>query len=299
MKGIVIKSYGDTFKIKVSDSIYRCKIRGKHRLKNNFSNPIVSGDFVDIILSGEKGYGIIEKIYERKNYFIKKSKKENKGHLIGSNIDQVIIIFSIKNPYTKLVFLDKCLSASKYYKIKPIILFNKIDLLDSNEKERLEIINNEYKKLGFFCISVSAKFNIGMDKLKLKLKNKQSLILGNSGVGKSTIINRISSFSNQKTDSLSSKTGRGKQTTTFSEMFKIDNSTTIIDTPGFKDFNFFQIEKNDIKYLYPEFEKKFNNCKFSNCTHTNEPNCSIKDSIGNDIWERRYKNYLLIVSEFD
>ena len=299
MKGIVIKSYGDTFKIKVSDSIYRCKIRGKHRLKNNFSNPIVSGDFVDIILSGEKGYGIIEKIYERKNYFIKKSKKENKGHLIGSNIDQVIIIFSIKNPYTKLVFLDKCLSASKYYKIKPIILFNKIDLLDSNEKERLEIINNEYKKLGFFCISVSAKFNIGMDKLKLKLKNKQSLILGNSGVGKSTIINRISSYSNQKTDSLSSKTGRGKQTTTFSEMFKIDNSTTIIDTPGFKDFNFFQIEKNDIKYLYPEFEKKFNNCKFSNCTHTNEPNCSIKDSIGNDIWERRYKNYLLIVSEFD
>jgi len=299
MKGIVIKSYGDTCKIKVSDSIYRCKIRGKHRLKNNFSNPIVSGDFVDIILSGEKGYGIIEKIYERKNYFIKKSIKENKGHLIGSNIDQVIIIFSIKNPYTKLVFLDKCLSASKYYKIKPIILFNKIDLLDSNEKERLEIINNEYKKLGFFCISVSAKFNIGMDKLKLKLKNKQSLILGNSGVGKSTIINRISSFSNQKTDSLSSKTGRGKQTTTFSEMFKIDNSTTIIDTPGFKDFNFFQIEKNDIKYLYPEFEKKFNNCKFSNCTHTNEPNCSIKDSIGNDIWERRYKNYLLIVSEFD
>ena len=299
MKGIVIKSYGDTCKIKASDSIYRCKIRGKHRLKNNFSNPIVSGDFVDIILSGEKGYGIIEKIYERKNYFIKKSKKENKGHLIGSNIDQVIIIFSIKNPYTKLVFLDKCLSASKYYKIKPIILFNKIDLLDSNEKERLEIINNEYNKLGFFSISVSAKFNIGMDKLKLKLKNKQSLILGNSGVGKSTIINRISSYSNQKTDSLSSKTGRGKQTTTFSEMFKIDNSTTIIDTPGFKDFNFFQIEKNDIKYLYPEFEKKFNNCKFSNCTHTNEPNCSIKDSIGNDIWERRYKNYLLIVSEFD
>ena len=299
MKGIVIKSYGDTCNIKVSDSIYRCKIRGKHRLKNNYSNPVVSGDYVDIRLSGEKGYGIIEKIYERKNYFIKKSIKENKGHLIGSNIDQIIIIFSIKNPYTKLVFLDKCLSASKYYKIKPIILFNKIDLLDSNEKERLEIINNEYKKLGFFCISVSAKFNIGMDKLKLKLKNKQSLILGNSGVGKSTIINRISSFSNQKTDSLSSKTGRGKQTTTFSEMFKIDNSTTIIDTPGFKDFNFFQIEKNDIKYLYPEFEKKFNNCKFSNCTHTNEPNCSIKDSIGNDIWEKRYKNYLLIVSEFD
>ena len=299
MKGIVIKSYGDTCNIKVSDSIYRCKIRGKHRLKNNYSNPVVSGDYVDIRLSGEKGYGIIEKIYERKNYFIKKSIKENKGHLIGSNIDQVIIIFSIKNPYTKLVFLDKCLSASKYYKIKPIILFNKIDLLDSNEKERLEIINNEYKKLGFYCISISAKFNIGIDKLKLKLKKKQTLILGNSGVGKSTIINRISSFSNQKTDSLSSKTGRGKQTTTFSEIFKIDNNTTIVDTPGFKDFNFFQIEKNDIKYLYPEFEKKFNNCKFSNCTHTNEPNCSIKDSIGNDIWEKRYKNYLLILSEFD
>ena len=191
MKGIVIKSYGDTCNIKVSDSIYRCKIRGKHRLKNNYSNPVVSGDYVDIRLSGEKGYGIIEKIYERKNYFIKKSIKENKGHLIGSNIDQVIIIFSIKNPYTKLVFLDKCLSASKYYNIKPIILFNKIDLLDSNEKKRLDIINNEYKKLGFYCISISAKFNIGMDKLKLKLKKKQTLILGNSGVGKSTIINRI------------------------------------------------------------------------------------------------------------
>ena len=298
MEGVVIKSVGDLYNVKIDDNIIRCNYRGKNKLNNIFSNPIVSGDKVVIQLTDGKS-GVIEKVIERKNYFIKKSLKDKKAHIIGANLDQVVIIGSIKRPYTKLNFIDKCLAASIYYNIKPILVFNKIDLLDKSEFIKLNDISNMYKDAGIETFKISAKSEINLHKLLDKLLGKKSLILGNSGVGKSTLINNISYSSNQKTNSLSLKTGRGKQTTTFSETFEINNNSQIIDSPGFKDFYFFDINKSDLKFLYPEFKFFNSKCKFNNCLHQNEPKCSIKNVIGKNISEKRYNNYLSILDELD
>ena len=295
MIGLVIKSTGKNSLVKAKNKVYKCTLRGNFRLENNFSNPIVSGDLVKIeIVNNENG--IITEIFERENLFIKKSLKDNKAHVVGSNIDQILIICSFKKPYTKLIFIDKCISAANFYNIKPIIVFNKIDLLNPEEVNKLKEIEKKYSSIGINFCKISASDRYNLEVLNKLLKNKKTLFIGNSGVGKSTIINLISK-SNQKIDSLSSKTGRGKQTTTFSEIFEIDSKSLIVDSPGFKDFYFYDIEKEDIKYLFKEFIEIQKNCKFNNCLHLNEPNCEIKKNIGNKIWSKRFSSYLSIIKE--
>ena len=295
MIGLVIKSTGKNSLVKAKNKVYKCTLRGNFRLENNFSNPIVSGDLVKIeIVNNENG--IITEIFERENLFIKKSLKDNKAHVVGSNIDQILIICSFKKPYTKLIFIDKCISAANFYNIKPIIVFNKIDLLKPEEINKLKEIEKKYSSIGINFCKISATDRFNLEVVNKLLKNKKTLFIGNSGVGKSTIINLISK-SNQKIDSLSSKTGRGKQTTTFSEIFEIDSKSLIVDSPGFKDFYFYDIEKEDVKYLFKEFIEIQKNCKFNNCLHLNEPNCEIKKNIGNKIWSKRFSSYLSIIKE--
>ena len=295
MIGLVIKSTGKNSLVKAKNKVYKCTLRGNFRLENNFSNPIVSGDLVKIEIVNNE-IGIITEIFERENLFIKKSLKDNKAHVIGSNIDQILIICSFKKPYTKLIFIDKCISAANFYNIKPIIVFNKIDLLKPEEINKLKEIEKKYSSIGINFCKISATDRFNLEVLNKLLKNKKTLFIGNSGVGKSTIINLISK-SNQKIDSLSSKTGRGKQTTTFSEIFEIDSKSLIVDSPGFKDFYFYDIEKEDVKYLFKEFIEIQKNCKFNNCLHLNEPNCEIKKNIGNKIWSKRFSSYLSIIKE--
>lgn len=295
MIGLVIKSTGKNSLVKAKNKVYKCTLRGNFRLENNFSNPIVSGDLVKIeIVNNENG--IITEIFERENLFIKKSLKDNKAHVVGSNIDQILIICSFKKPYTKLIFIDKFISAANFYNIKPIIVFNKIDLLNPEEVNKLKEIEKKYSSIGINFCKISATDRFNLEVVNKLLKNKKTLFIGNSGVGKSTIINLISK-SNQKIDSLSSKTGRGKQTTTFSEIFEIDSKSLIVDSPGFKDFYFYDIEKEDVKYLFKEFIEIQKNCKFNNCLHLNEPNCEIKKNIGNKIWSKRFSSYLSIIKE--
>ena len=295
MIGLVIKSTGKNSLVKAKNKVYKCTLRGNFRLENNFSNPIVSGDLVKIeIVNNENG--IITEIFERENLFIKKYLKDNKAHVFGSNIDQILIICSYKKPYTKLIFIDKCISAANFYNIKPIIVFNKIDLLNPEEVNKLKEIEKKYSSIGINFCKISATDRFNLEVVNKLLKNKKTLFIGNSGVGKSTIINLISK-SNQKIDSLSSKTGRGKQTTTFSEIFEIDSKSLIVDSPGFKDFYFYDIEKEDVKYLFKEFIEIQKNCKFNNCLHLNEPNCEIKKNIGNKIWSKRFSSYLSIIKE--
>tara|TARA_B100000963_G_scaffold82076_1_gene69888 strand:- start:4082 stop:4975 length:894 start_codon:yes stop_codon:yes gene_type:complete len=295
MIGLVIKSAGKNSLVKAKNKVYKCTLRGNFRLENNFSNPIVSGDLVKIeIVNNENG--IITEIFERENLFIKKSLKDNKAHVIGSNIDQILIICSFKKPYTKLIFIDKCISAANFYNIKPIIVFNKIDLLNPEEINKLKEIEKKYSSIGINICKISATDRFNLEVLNKLLKNKKTLFIGNSGVGKSTIINQISK-SNQKIDSLSSKTGRGKQTTTFSEIFEIDSKSLIVDSPGFKDFYFYNIEKEDVKYLFKEFIDIQKKCKFNNCLHLNEPHCEIKKNVGNKIWSKRFSSYLSIIHE--
>ena len=295
MIGLVIKSTGKNSLVKAKNKVYKCTLRGNFRLENNFSNPIVSGDLVKIEIDNNEN-GIITEIFERENLFIKKSLKDNKAHVVGSNIDQILIICSFKKPYTKLIFIDKCISAANFYNIKPIIVFNKIDLLNPEEVNKLKEIEKKYSSIGINFCKISATDRFNLEVLNKLLKNKKTLFIGNSGVGKSTIINLISK-SNQKIDSLSSKTGRGKQTTTFSEIFEIDSKSLIVDSPGFKDFYFYDIEKEDVKYLFKEFIDLQKKCKFNNCLHLNEPNCEIKKNIGNKIWSKRFSSYLSIIKE--
>ena len=296
MKGTIIKTVGNLYTVETENKIFKCNYRGKNKLNNRFSNPIVSGDIVEFIQS-DKENGIIEEVYDRKNYFLKKSLKNNKAHLIASNIDQTLIMGSIKSPYTKLKFIDKCIAASFYYEIEPIILFNKIDLLNNNEKRKLDEIISIYKNINIDIYTISVIENINLKEISKTLENKSTLLIGNSGIGKSSLINYLSNKSNQKTDTLSIKTNRGKQTTTFSEIFKLKNKGTIIDSPGFKDFYFYDIEKNDLKFLYPEFKIENKKCRFNNCNHVDEPNCIVKENLGKSINKRRYNNYISILNE--
>tara|TARA_Y100000746_G_scaffold107004_1_gene91481 strand:- start:257 stop:1165 length:909 start_codon:yes stop_codon:yes gene_type:complete len=300
--GSIIKSTGSWYLIRNDKGeVFNSKLRGKFKISNhNLSNPIATGDEVEFDEDKNNlGNYIINKILPRNNYLIRKSiKKKNNGHIIASNINQAIIISSLKNPFTKSGFIDRFLISCFAYRIPALVIYNKEDLLNNKEKNRLNQEIDYYKKIGFNSLSISAKFDKKIKKLKSILKNKTSLFIGNSGVGKSTLINRLSYNANQKTSEISKKSNKGKHRTTFSQIFDIDKKTKIIDTPGIKTFELFDIEKNQIKNYFPEFIKINDKCKFNNCLHINEPNCEIKKEIDKSIWRRRYNNYLSIIREF-
>tara|TARA_Y100000748_G_C15446250_1_gene469124 strand:- start:60 stop:968 length:909 start_codon:yes stop_codon:yes gene_type:complete len=302
MIGSIIKSTGSWYLIRNDKGeVFNSKLRGKFKISNhNLSNPIATGDEVEFDEDKNNlGNYIINKILPRNNYLIRKSiKKKNNGHIIASNINQAIIISSLKNPFTKSGFIDRFLISCFAYRIPALVIYNKEDLLNNKEKNRLNQEIDYYKKIGFNSLSISAKFDKKIKKLKSILKNKTSLFIGNSGVGKSTLINRLSYNANQKTSEISKKSNKGKHRTTFSQIFDIDKKTKIIDTPGIKTFELFDIEKNQIKNYFPEFIKINDKCKFNNCLHINEPNCEIKKEIDKSIWRRRYNNYLSIIREF-
>ena len=302
MIGSIIKSTGSWYLIRNDKGeVFNSKLRGKFKISNhNLSNPIATGDEVEFDEDKNNlGNYIINKILPRNNYLIRKSiKKKNNGHIIASNINQAIIISSLKNPFTKSGFIDRFLISCFAYRIPALVIYNKEDLLNNKEKNRLNQEIDYYKKIGFNSLSISAKFDKKIKKLKSILKNKTSLFIGNSGVGKSTLINRLSYNANQKTSEISKKSNKGKHRTTFSQIFDIDKKTKIIDTPGIKTFELFDIEKNQIKNYFPEFIKINDKCKFNNCLHINEPNCEIKKETDKSIWRRRYNNYLSIIRDF-
>tara|TARA_A100001011_G_scaffold384638_1_gene457545 strand:+ start:1192 stop:2100 length:909 start_codon:yes stop_codon:yes gene_type:complete len=302
MIGSIIKSTGSWYLIRNDKGeVFNSKLRGKFKISNhNLSNPIATGDEVEFDEDKNNlGNYIINKILPRNNYLIRKSiKKKNNGHIIASNINQAIIISSLKNPFTKSGFIDRFLISCFAYRIPALVIYNKEDLLNNKEKNRLNQEIDYYKKIGFNSLSISAKFDKKIKKLKSILKNKTSLFIGNSGVGKSTLINRLSYNANQKTSEISKKSNKGKHRTTFSQIFDIDKKTKIIDTPGIKTFELFDIEKNQIKNYFPEFIKIYDKCKFNNCLHINEPNCEIKKETDKSIWRRRYNNYLSMIRDF-
>ncbi len=302
MIGNIIKSTGSWYLIRNGkEEIFNSRLRGKFKLSNhNLSNPLATGDIVEFDEDKNNlGSYIINKILPRKNYLIRKSiKKKNNGHIIASNIDQAIIISSLKNPFTKSGFIDRFLISCFAYRIPALIIYNKEDILNKNEKSKLNNEIDYYKKIGFNSLSISAKFGTKIKMLRSILKNKTSLFMGNSGVGKSTLINKLSDKADQKISEVSKKSNKGKHRTTFSQIFDIDKKTKIIDTPGIKTFELFDMKKNQIKNYFPEFIEINDKCKFNNCLHINEPNCEIKKEIDKSIWKRRYNNYLSIIQDF-
>ena len=282
MKGIVVENISNLYYVEVNDQIYEATARGKFK-KNNVS-PVV-GDNVELdILNYDKKVAIINEICQRDTY-IKRPKL--------SNISQLIFVLSTKNPKPDLLMLDKQIAYAEYLKIKPIIVINKIDLSDN-----YKIIEEIYKSAGYEVLLTVAKENKGIGKLKEVLNCNVSAFSGNSGVGKSTIINALFGTNMTQEGDISKKSKRGKNTTTSVELYKIDNNSYIADTPGFSNFDISEIESKELQNYFIEFKDYIPNCEFIGCTHIKEENCGVKEALAtNKITQDRYDRFCTIYNE--
>ena len=282
MQGIIIGNISNTYKIKTDTKIYEAYARGK--LKNEEITPLV-GDMVEIqITDEEKSVAIIEKVQPRKNE-IKRPKI--------ANIDQIIFIVSTKNPKPDLLMLDKQLAYVEKLNIEPIIVINKIDLQDTYKH-----IQELYEKIGYKTIVTSAKQGNGIEILRQVLKNKISVFSGNSGVGKSSIINALFGIDKTQEGEISQKNKKGKNTTTDTKLYELEENTYIADTPGFSSFEINEIESIELDKYFREFKKEIENCEFVGCTHIKEQNCGIKDAVeGGKISQERYDRFCQIYEQ--
>ena len=298
MKALVIKSTGSWYTVESEEGLlYECRIKGKFRLDNiKSTNPIVVGDFVEI--KSEEDSWMIIKLHKRKNQIVRKSVNLSKQtHIIASNIDQAFLIVTLVLPETTTGFIDRFLVSANAYGVDVVLLFNKNDLYKKDTLVQQDKIVKIYENIGYECCLISA-LNDDLNIIHKKLKGKNTLISGHSGVGKSTLINKLLKSNKIPTQEISLSHSQGQHTTTFSELYRVDVGTTIIDTPGIKGFGLVDLDENKIDKYFPEFLIYKQDCKFHNCIHNNEPNCNIKNKISEGlIAESRYKNYLNMLDE--
>ena len=298
MKGTVIKTTGSWYLVKSEKGdLLECRLKGKFRIKGiKSTNPIVVGDGV-VLEKTDESY-MITKLMERKNFIVRKSVNLSKQtHIIASNIDQAILMATLLNPITTTTFIDRFLVSANAFGVEVVLLFNKTDLYNIEDKKKHEELVEVYKKIGYKTISLSA-LKDDLTKVKDVMKGKVNLISGHSGVGKSTLINKLQPNLHINTKEISESYNQGQHTTTFSELHELDFGSSIIDTPGIKGFGLVEIKKNEIANLFPEFFALKSKCKFHNCIHLNEPQCRVKDAImKNEIAESRYFSYLGMIEE--
>lgn len=302
MKGRITRSTGSWYDILgEDDQIYTGRLRGKFKIKGlKVTNPIAVGDVVVYEKTTDETV-VITGIDKRDNYIIRKSThKTGHGHLIASNLDQAVLIATISNPRTSLGFIDRFLVSAEAFRIPVLLIFNKDDALTDDEKELRDAYMFMYSEIGYPGLATSAVTNLGVDEFYSRLQGKTSLISGHSGVGKSTLINKIDPNLVLKTGAVSDFSKKGVHTTTFAEMFRLNKDSFIIDTPGIKELGMIDMEKEEISHYFPEFRDLLNCCKFNNCLHVNEPGCAVKDKVeSGELSESRYYNYLSILEEKD
>jgi ribosome biogenesis GTPase / thiamine phosphate phosphatase len=300
-KGVVIKSTGSWYTVKTgSGQIYNCRIRGNYRIKGiRATNPVAVGDFVDISHEENEITSIIENVHERKNYIIRRASNLSKEYqLIACNIDQAWIIACLNSPKTFLEFIDRFLVTAQAYSIPAAIIFNKTDIYTEREKKELLDLITIYEKIGYKCFAISAKQDLNLNILKKNLNGMTTLISGNSGVGKSTIINKLYPDVQLKTGDISSFHKTGKHTTTFAEMVELPDKTYLIDTPGIKGFGIVDFNREEISHFFPEIFAVSKNCQFSNCLHLHEPGCAVKKAVEEGtVPQFRFNSYLSIINE--
>lgn len=300
-KGLIIKSAGSTYTVRTSGSVnIECKLAGKYRLEElRSTNPVVVGDLVEFTLETGEQIGRIYNVGSRKNYIIRKSTKLSKSHqIIASNIDLLMLMVTVSHPVTYPEFIDRYLVSAEAYNIPAVLLINKTDLYGEKENKTLEEWKHIYESVGYPCIDCSVKENTNIESIVKLLKGKVNLIAGNSGVGKSTLINRIEPGLKLKTDKISSYHKSGKHTTTFAEMFELSKGGYIIDTPGIRGFGITDMEDEPLFHYFPEIFKASAHCKYNNCNHVNEPDCAVIQSIENgQISASRYNSYLNLLKE--
>lgn len=304
MKSQIYKSTGSWYIAKGADGrLYNARAKGIFKIDGITStNPIAVGDFVEIAVEDiAEESAIIEEIYERNNYVARVSPhNKHLHHIIASNLDQSILFATLKEPKTSQGFIDRFLVSCESHHIPAIIIFNKADLYGKKELEKFEQLNDIYTNIGYKVILTSVETKKGLDQVQAMLTNKATLLSGHSGVGKSTLINYLFPQFNLRTQSVSEWSGKGLHTTTFAEMFDLDDSSQIIDTPGVREFGLVDITKKELSHYFPEMRKLLVNCQFNNCMHINEPGCAIKKEVGvGKVSEDRYVSYLTILDTME
>ena len=296
MTGLIIKNTGSDYVVRSSDgSNSVCRVKGSFRIKGiKSTSPVTVGDRVEF---DDTGY--ITELHERKNYIVRKPTNLSKQlHIIAANLDQAILIITIKNPVTSTTFIDRFLATAEAYHIPTILVFNKIDLLNAEDETYLNAFIHLYESIGYQCLKMTAIQGNGITELQNTLAGKISLLSGNSGVGKSTIINQIVPNSSAKTGEISNSHHKGMHTTTFSEMYEISTDTFLIDTPGIKGFGMVDMNEEEIGHFFRDIFEASENCRFNNCSHRHEPGCAVLQAVNEHrIATSRYESYLSILED--
>lgn len=302
MKGLVIKNTGSWYTVKTDDGrLIESKIKGNFRLKGiRSTNPVAVGDRVTLVTNPE-GTAFITEIEDRKNYIIRKASNLSKqSHIIAANLDQAFLIVTVNYPQTSTTFIDRFLAGAEAYRVPVVLIFNKHDLLSEEEIHYEHMMMTLYDTIGYECHEISAVHGDGVEALRPLLKGKTTLLSGNSGVGKSTLINQLIPGAHLRTAEISDAHNTGMHTTTFSEMLPFPGGGWLIDTPGIKGFGTFDIEKEELTSYFREIFKFSKDCRFSNCTHTHEPGCAVRKAVAEHyIAESRYQSYLSMLEDKD
>lgn len=308
-KGVVIKNTGFWYTVLTDDgSTVECKVKGNFRLKGiRSTNPVAVGDRVELIEqtaeeAGAEHFFWITAIEDRRNYIIRRSQNLSKqSHILAANVDQAFLIVTVNYPETSLTFIDRFLASAEAYNVPVVLVFNKTDLLDEDERRLQDGIMRLYDTVGYRCVAISAETGEGVDMLHQMLDGRITLLSGNSGVGKSTLINRLIPDAQLRTAEISDAHNTGTHTTTFSEMLRLESlseGTYIIDTPGIKGFGTFDMEPEEITSYFKEIFHFSQHCRFNNCTHTHEPGCAVLEALENHyIAQSRYQSYLSMLND--
>ena len=300
MHGLVIRNTGSWYQVKTDDGrLIDCKIKGNFRLKGiRSTNPVAVGDRVDIVLNNE-GTAFITSIDDRKNYIVRRSSNLSKqSHIIAANLDQCFLVVTVNYPETSTIFIDRFLATAEAYRVPVSLIFNKVDRYNDDELRYLDGLVNLYEYIGYPCYKVSAVRGEGIDEIRSLLDHRVTLFSGNSGVGKSTLINAIHPDFQARTGEISEYHNKGMHTTTFSEMFEIGEEGYLIDTPGIEGFGTFDMSQEEVGHYFKEIFQYSAQCKYGNCTHVHEPGCAVRKAVEEHlISESRYLSYLNILED--
>ncbi len=302
-RGVVLKSTGSNYRVlNETGNVIDCSVRGKLRIKElRTTNPIAVGDRVLFEFDKRNNSGIITEVLDRSNYILRKSSNLSRhSQIIAANIDQVFLMITIILPETPVEFIDRFLITAEAYRIPATIVINKTDLYGEEETEKMDYLVSMYRKIGYECVPVSVREKRGLDTLKSLIKNKITLVSGNSGVGKTTLLNTFDPSLNLKTDVISDYHKQGKHITTFPEMHRMPFGGFVIDTPGIRGFGVVDMERNEIYHFFREIFRISKDCKFYNCLHLDEPGCAVRNGVENgEIDYLRYRSYLNIMDGND
>ncbi len=302
MHGLVIKNTGFWYTVLTDEKqTVESKVKGNFRLKGiRSTNPVAVGDGVDIVINDE-GQGLITAIDDRKNYIIRRATNLSKqSSIIACNLDQVLLVVTVAHPETSTTFIDRFLASAEAYSVPVTLIFNKTDLLNEDERHYQQMAVDLYRTIGYTCHEVSAHTGEGTEPLKVSLKDKVTLLSGNSGVGKSTLLNLLVPGAEARVADISDAHDTGMHTTTFSEMVPVEGGGWLVDTPGIKGFGTFDMGPEEIGSYFKEIFKFSKDCRFSNCTHTHEPGCAVRKAVEEHyIAESRYNSYLSMLQDKD